>query len=129
MGVGRRAALLGKKVAMIENKEIGGTCVNVGCVPKKVMFNLTNFIEHKEVMKSYGVQFGSFNLDFQKFKHARDQYVQRLNGIYMNNIENQNIDYFKGTAEFEDKNTVRTSEGKVLQAEHVMITSGSTPSG
>lgn len=45
MGVGRRAALLGKKVAMIENKRIGGTCVNVGCVPKKVMFNLASFIE------------------------------------------------------------------------------------
>lgn len=45
MGAARRAALYGKKVAMIENKVIGGTCVNVGCVPKKVMFNLANFLE------------------------------------------------------------------------------------
>ena len=55
MGGGRRAALLGKSVAMIENRVIGGTCVNVGCVPKKVMFNLANFIEESHLMKDYGV--------------------------------------------------------------------------
>jgi glutathione reductase (NADPH) len=55
MGSGRRAALLGKKVAIIENRVIGGTCVNVGCVPKKVMFNLANFLEEADLMKDYGV--------------------------------------------------------------------------
>lgn len=55
MGAGRRAALLGKKVAMIENKVIGGTCVNVGCVPKKVMFNLASFLEDAHLFKDYGV--------------------------------------------------------------------------
>jgi glutathione reductase (NADPH) len=45
LGAARRAALFGKKVAMFENKVIGGTCVNVGCVPKKVMYNLANFLE------------------------------------------------------------------------------------
>jgi glutathione reductase (NADPH) len=45
LGAARRAAMFGKKVAMIENREIGGTCVNVGCVPKKIMFNLANFLD------------------------------------------------------------------------------------
>ena len=51
MGSGRRAAALNKKVAMIENRVVGGTCVNVGCVPKKVMFNLASFFEDTHVFK------------------------------------------------------------------------------
>ena len=94
MGVGRKAAGYGKKVAMIENKKIGGTCVNVGCVPKKVMFNLATFVEHAQVMQSYGLSLGETKLDFGAFKRARDAYVARLNGIYMNNIKSQNIDFY-----------------------------------
>ena len=65
MGSGRRAAQFGKKVCMMENRVIGGTCVNVGCVPKKVMFNLANFIEESHVMKGYGLNGGeNLQLDF-----------------------------------------------------------------
>jgi len=69
MGSGRRAAMYGKKVLMIENRKIGGTCVNVGCVPKKVMWNLANFIEDSHIMKDYGVK-GTEQLyvDFKEFK-------------------------------------------------------------
>ena len=55
MGTGRRAAAYGKNVAMIENAAIGGTCVNVGCVPKKVMYNLASFMEDRYLFKDYGV--------------------------------------------------------------------------
>lgn len=69
MGGGRRAAQLGKKVAMIENRVIGGTCVNVGCVPKKVMFNLASYLEDGHLMKDYGVQgTEGLSLDFKSFK-------------------------------------------------------------
>ena len=73
MGGGRRAALHGKKVAMIENRVIGGTCVNVGCVPKKVMYNCASFLEEAHLMKDYGVT-GTENLkhDFATFKKRRD---------------------------------------------------------
>lgn len=73
---------------MIENKAIGGTCVNVGCVPKKVMFNLANFIEESRMMKFYGVS-GAENLklDFKTFKRSRDAYIERLHGIYMNGLK------------------------------------------
>ena len=81
MGSGRRAALFGKKVAMIENRVIGGTCVNVGCVPKKVMYNLANFMEEISLFKDYGVS-GTLSLDFKHFKTQRDNYIKRLNGIY-----------------------------------------------
>lgn len=69
MGAGRRAAQFGKKVCMMENRVIGGTCVNVGCVPKKVMFNLANFLEEAHVMKGYGVSgVDELRLDFAHFK-------------------------------------------------------------
>lgn len=79
------------------------------------------------MIKHYGVSFGEVKLDFAAFKKARDAYVTRLNGIYKNNIGKQDIAYFEGTAEFVDKNTVKTSEGVVLTAPHIMITAGSTP--
>ena len=87
MGAGRRAAALGKKVAMIENRVIGGTCVNVGCVPKKVMLNLASYLEEASLFKDYGVNgTEGLKLDFPAFKERRDAYVKRLNGIYSNNI-------------------------------------------
>lgn len=128
MGSGRRAALHGKKVAMIENRVIGGTCVNVGCVPKKVMLNLASFMEDIHLFKDYGVQGTEhLKLDFQHFKQQRDGYVKRLNGIYANNLKNSEVDYFTGTASFADSKTVITSEGKSLTADHIMICSGSSP--
>lgn len=128
MGAGRRAALFGKKVAMIENRVIGGTCVNVGCVPKKCMFNLASYLEEAHLFKDYGVNgTEALTLDFKHFKAQRDGYVKRLNGIYENNLKNSNIDYYTGTASFESKNQVRTSEGVLLEADHIMIASGSYP--
>ena len=94
MGSGRRAAMYGKKVLMIENRKIGGTCVNVGCVPKKVMWNLANFIEDSHLMKDYGVKgTEQLHVDFKEFKAQRDAYVARLNGIYQNNLKNSKVDY------------------------------------
>lgn len=69
MASGRRAAMYGKRVLMIENRVIGGTCVNVGCVPKKVMYNLANFLEEARLMKDYGVKgTEDLKLEFKEFK-------------------------------------------------------------
>jgi len=128
MGAGRRAALFGKKVAMIENRVIGGTCVNVGCVPKKVMYNLANFLEEAHVMKDYGVNgTEGLKLDFPAFKARRDAYVKRLNKIYETNIAKADVDYFEGTAKFESNRVDAVSTGKRLTADHIMIASGSCP--
>ena len=127
MGAARKAAALGKKVVMMENRVIGGTCVNVGCVPKKVMFNLANFLEEAHVMSDYGVTGGeSLKLDFKAFKAKRDAYVKRLNGIYKNNLGRAEITYVEGTCSFVNNNTVEAS-GVRYSAPHIMIASGSTP--
>ena len=104
----RRAAQYGKKVAVIENRAIGGTCVNVGCVPKKVMLNLANFWEDARlVMPFYAVEGSqSLSLDFAKFKQARDAYIARLNTIYHNNLDGSKVEYIQGFAEFTEPNKV-----------------------
>ena len=127
MASGRRAAQKGKSVCMIENRVIGGTCVNVGCVPKKVMFNLANFLEEAHVMKGYGVSGQEeLKLDFAAFKAKRDAYVLRLNNIYKNNVANANIRYVEGTASFVSDHVVQVGDKK-FQSEHILIASGSTP--
>lgn len=127
MASGRRAAMYGKKVLMIENRRIGGTCVNVGCVPKKVMYNLANFMEETHLFKDYGVK-GTENLklDFAEFKAQRDAYILRLNGIYEKNLKNSEVDYIPGTAKFVSDHVVEV-EGKLYSSEHILIASGSTP--
>ena len=111
MASARRAALLGKRVCLIENRVIGGTCVNVGCVPKKVMFNLANFLEEAQVMKGYGVSgTEDLRLDFASFKAKRDAYVKRLNDIYKRNVDNANITYVEGTASFVSDKLVKVGE-------------------
>jgi glutathione reductase (NADPH) len=61
--------------------------VNVGCVPKKIMFNLASFLEEAEVMRGYGVHnTDKLKLDFPAFKAKRDAYVHKLNGIYRSNL-------------------------------------------
>ena len=127
MASGRRAAQFEKKVLMCENRVIGGTCVNVGCVPKKVMFNLANFIEELGVLKGYGVEgTEGVKVDFAKFKEQRDAYVLRLNGIYEKNVAKSGIDYVKGTCKFVSDKVVEV-EGVQYTADHILIASGSTP--
>lgn len=72
-----------KKVALIEHKRLGGTCVNVGCVPKKVMFNASQFYEDaKHAMGSYGFDTSNMKYDWKILKKNRDDYIKRLNVIY-----------------------------------------------
>jgi len=105
----RRAAQHGKKVVIIENKVVGGTCVNVGCVPKKVMFNLASFYEDaRMVMPNYAVEnTESLKIDFTKFKKARDAYVERLNGIYHKNLSASDVEFIPGFAKFTAPNQVQ----------------------
>jgi glutathione reductase (NADPH) len=122
---GRRAALLGKKVGIIEHKALGGTCVNVGCVPKKVMFNASTFVETCELMESYGIT-AKPTVDFATLKKNRDTYVKRLNGIYETNLGNDKITVIKGFGRFIDNRTVEVN-GKKYTGEHILIAVGSKP--
>lgn len=99
----------------------------MGCVPKKVMFNLAMFLEDAHYMKHYGVAgTDQHQIDFAHFKQARDNYVKRLNGIYMNMVNNDGITFIPGIASFASENVVAV-EKRRLTAEHILIASGSAP--
>lgn len=132
----RRAAQYGKKVCLMETARLGGTCVNVGCVPKKVMFNAANFLEDSLIMqKGYGLFSGGsardyttpLQIDWGILKESRDNYIKRLNGIYAGAIDTAGIDLIKGTARFVDKKIIECGDQRVT-AEHIVIASGSKPS-
>ena len=93
MASARRAAEYGAKVAVVESGRLGGTCVNVGCVPKKVMWNAAFVKEVIEGAADYGHDFdhASYSFDWGKVKASRDSYVTRLNGIYERNLDGSGV--------------------------------------
>jgi len=123
----RRAATHGAKVAVCEKGALGGTCVNVGCVPKKVMYNAAHIMEcvHDAPLYSYsGTE--SVKLDWNKLKTARDNYVTRLNGIYGRNMEGSGVAKLEGLASFTGPKEV-TVGGQKYTANHVLIAVGGKP--
>ena len=122
----RRAAAHGAKVAVVERERLGGTCVNVGCVPKKVMFNAAHVKEIIEQAEGYGLSVGEVNFDWGKIKEKRDAYVKRLNGIYANNLGNSGITEIKGDASFVGPKEVKVGD-KTYSGDKVLIAVGGTP--
>ena len=108
----RRAASHGARVCVAEKARWGGTCVNVGCVPKKVMFNTSMIRETINMAKSYGygVETADVSFNWATIKAARDAYVKRLNGIYERNLGNSNVDSAIGEASFIGPKTIKVGE-------------------
>ena len=71
-----------KKVAIIEHKRLGGTCVNVGCMPKKVSYNISTYINQFKRMQNHGITTKSLDFDYSLLKKNRDQYVKGINQYY-----------------------------------------------
>lgn len=122
----RRAASYGVKVLLIEGGPLGGTCVNVGCVPKKVMWNAASMSEFLHDASAYGfdVQKPSFN--WAEVKVKRDQYILRLNGIYDRNLAKSEVTVVRGWAEFKDEKTVSVN-GENYTGKHFLIATGGRP--
>jgi glutathione reductase (NADPH) len=125
----QRAAEYGAKCAVIESGRLGGTCVNAGCVPKKVMWNAAGIALALADAGDYG--FGAAGAappgnDWALLKQKRDAYVARLNGIYARNLEVKGIACIKGRARFIDPHTVEAA-GRRYSAAHIVIATGSQP--
>jgi glutathione reductase (NADPH) len=130
----RRAASYGAKVAVVEKARLGGTCVNVGCVPKKVMWNAASIAETLHDMHHYGFQShdDAISFDWGFIKTNRDKYIKRLNGIYERNLLNSGVTKLLGTASLgEEPNSVifdkADGETKTFKAKHVLIATGGYP--
>lgn len=123
-----RAAMYGMKCALIEKSEIGGTCVNVGCVPKKVMWYAAHIAEsiHKYA-EDYGfnAQIESFN--WQTLVKNRQAYIDRIHQSYENSLSKNNVDLIQGAAQFVNQNTIEVN-GEIFTADHILIATGTQPS-
>src|SRR5688572_28798203 len=106
----RRAAQQGAKVALVEAGRLGGTCVNVGCVPKKIMWNAATVAEHLHDAEGFGFGPIDAKLDWETLKRGRDAHVARLNGIYRSNLDKDRITFIDGYARFVDSKTVFVDE-------------------
>ncbi|XP_052823504.1 glutathione reductase, mitochondrial isoform X3 [Octopus bimaculoides] len=126
LGSARRAAEFGAKVAIIEEAALGGTCVNVGCVPKKVMYNAAVHAEYIRDHQDYGFSVEKKEFDFKHLKKSRDAYIKRLNGIYANNLEKSKVERIVGHAKFLSNQTIDVN-GENYSAKHILIATGGKP--
>lgn len=123
----RRAARHGARVALIAKGPLGGTCVNVGCVPKKVMYNAAECAEWLGDAAAYGFSLQAPELDWGTLKRGRDAYVERLNAVYARNLELDRIELVRGHARFLEKDVLEAA-GRTLQAGAILIATGGRPS-
>lgn len=131
----KRAASYGKKVAVIEAAAWGGTCVNVGCVPKKIMFQASEVLETiSEAATHYEMQTSAATkptFDWTTLKHKRDAYIVRLNNIYKNGLTKAGVTIMEGYGTFQDAHTilVKHSDGstETLTAEYILVAVGGKP--
>ncbi|NBI40105.1 glutathione-disulfide reductase [[Haemophilus] felis] len=123
-----RAASYGKKCAIIEAKHLGGTCVNVGCVPKKVMWHGAQIAEAINLYAAdYGFELDYKRLDFAKLVENRQAYISRIHTSYNNVLAKNNVDVIQGFAKFVDAKTVEVN-GEKITADHILIATGGRPS-
>ncbi|GAA97798.1 uncharacterized protein L969DRAFT_96205 [Mixia osmundae IAM 14324] len=147
LGAARRASSYGAKVAIIEKSDrLGGTCVNVGCVPKKIMYHAADTLETLKHAKHYAYALSDEAIpafDWTSFKKTRDAYIRKLNGIYEKNLVNDKVEYITGYAKFLDKHTLeidqRSAKGgrddahdstptqRKVTAKHICIAVGGEP--
>ncbi|HZP85215.1 MAG TPA: glutathione-disulfide reductase [Burkholderiales bacterium] len=126
VAISNRAASYGARCLLIEKGRLGGTCVNVGCVPKKVMWNGAQLAHAIEDAQDYGFRIAEVSFDWATLKHARDQHVRDLNDHYARNLASNKVQVIRGTARFVAPRTVEVN-GERYSAEHVVIATGGYP--
>jgi glutathione reductase (NADPH) len=126
LAAAQRAAEYGARVALIESGPLGGTCVNVGCVPKKIMWNAADLGSALEDARGYGFQVEVLGHDWSELRSRRDAYVHRLNGVYAANLAKRHVELVRARGHFADAHTV-TAGDRTLSAPHIIIATGGRP--
>ena len=126
LAAAQRAAEYGAKVVLAEAGRLGGTCVNVGCVPKKIMWNAAELGSAQHDALDYGFELEAHGVDWGALKAKRDTYIERLNGIYAANLAKRHVELVRARASFVDAHTV-SAAGRRLRADHIVIATGSQP--
>ena len=120
----QRAAEYGARAAAVESGPLGGTCVNVGCVPKKIMWYAAEHAHFHAHAADYGFDMEVRGHDWGVLKQRRDAYVKRLNGIYEANLDRRGVEYIEGYASFKDANTIVVDDREYTADRFVIATGG-----
>jgi glutathione reductase (NADPH) len=122
----RIAAGLGAKVAVAEDLYLGGTCVNVGCVPKKLFVYGSHFAEEFEAAAGFGWTVGESHFDWPTLRDNKTKEIERLNGIYDSMLKNAGVEIIHGRGTVVDAHTVAVG-GKNYTAERILLAVGGWP--
>ncbi|HTP40585.1 MAG TPA: glutathione-disulfide reductase [Steroidobacteraceae bacterium] len=122
----QRAAEYGARVVLVESHRLGGTCVNVGCVPKKIMWNAATLAHGAHDAADYGFDLTLSGHDWAHLKRRRDEYIHRLNGHYEKNLEKRNVTLLRGRARLTGPQQIEVG-GQTLRASRIVIATGGAP--
>ena len=122
----RRAASMGKKVALFERSDMGGTCVLKGCIPKKLMWYGARFPEDLKLAKEYGWKNPPSTLDWEFQRKRRESELQRLSQIYTQLLKDSKVQIIPEEAKFDSPNTL-IAGGKLYHAPRILIATGGWP--
>jgi len=122
----KKAAAYGAKVALFEGGPLGGTCVNVGCVPKKIMWYASEMAQLSKLSADFGFDFKRTQFNFKKLVKRRSQFVTYLNHVYQQQLETNRVHYIKAYARFIDAKTLKVNQD-YYTGKHIIIATGSYP--
>ncbi len=126
LAVAEKAAQIGRRVAVIDPGPLGGTCVNAGCVPKKLMWYAADLAHAVQEAPHYGVPLSSRGIDWPSLVQRRDRYIAQLNSYWSTHLDNRDITWIHGRARFTGASTVAVDD-VIYSAEHIVIATGGRP--
>lgn len=122
----RMAAAKGLRVGVIENRYLGGTCVNVGCVPKKLFVYASEYPEKILEARGFGLDASLNDFDWHTLRDNKTNEIKRLNGIYQRMLEQAGVEIIHGTGQLLDAHRVQVGE-QVVSSERILIATGTWP--
>ncbi len=122
----RRAARHGARVALVESALLGGTCVNVGCVPKKLMWHAAHIAETLHDAVGYGFDLPPFEHDWGRLRARREAYIRRLNDVYRANLEKDGVALIEGRGRLVNAREISCGD-RLLRAGRILIATGGRP--
>jgi glutathione reductase (NADPH) len=127
LAAAQRAAEYGARAVVFEQGRLGGTCVNVGCVPKKVMWTAARLAHALVDAEHYGFDLSIDMHDWARLKTARDAYVEYLNGVYERNLERRSVELIRSRARLLGPKEIIDEQGKLYFAERILVATGGFP--
>ncbi|MDJ0652363.1 MAG: dihydrolipoyl dehydrogenase [Simkaniaceae bacterium] len=124
-----KGAQMGKKVALIEKQYLGGTCLNVGCIPSKSLLSNANVFNKIKQAEDFGIHIDKVSFDYKKMKERKDGVVEKIRGSLRGLLQSNGITILQGTARFESPKDLKVTgeDNAFVQAEKIIIATGSEP--